>query len=238
MKKIKKIAFFVILVICIVIISMFSYIFFKGYSMYKSAIAEVSVVEKFTEIQESENFMTLEDVPEIFINAVIAAEDKRFYSHNGIDILSIGRAIKTNLKTQELTEGGSTITQQIAKNLYFTQSKQFSRKVAEMFVARNIEKNYSKDDILEIYININFYGSGYYGIYEASQGYFEKDPIDLTDYEATLLAGVPNAPSVYSPKVNLNLAERRQDVVLQKMIEANYLTENEKAIIQEEQVTK
>jgi membrane peptidoglycan carboxypeptidase len=206
--------------------------------MYKSAIAEVSVVDKFTEIQESENFMSLDDVPEIFTNAVIAAEDKRFYIHNGIDIFSIGRAIKTNLKTQELTEGGSTITQQIAKNLYFTQSKHFSRKIAEMFVARNIEKNYSKDDILEIYININFYGSGYYGIYEASQGYFEKDPIDLTDYEATLLAGVPNAPSVYSPKVNLNLAERRQDVVLQKMIEAGYLTEDEKTEIQEEQVTK
>ena len=79
---------------------------------------------------------------------------------------------------------------------------------------------------------------GYYGIYEAAHGYFEKDPIDLTDYEATLLAGVPNAPSVYSPKVNLNLAERRQDIVLQKMVEAGYLSEDEKTKIQEEQITK
>jgi membrane peptidoglycan carboxypeptidase len=238
MTKFKKILLKLILIILIILISIFSYIFFKGYTMYKSAIEEVSVTKMFTEIQEEENFTKLDEVPEIFINAVVAAEDKRFYSHNGIDLLSIGRAIKTDLITKDLTEGGSTITQQIAKNLYFTQSKQFSRKIAEMFVARNIEKNYSKNDILEIYININFYGSGYYGIYEASQGYFEKDPIDLTDYEATLLAGVPNAPSVYSPKVNLNLAERRQDVVLQKMIEAGYLTEDEKNTIQQEQITK
>ena len=91
---------------------------------------------------------------------------------------------------------------------------------------------------LKIYINTNFYGSGYYGIYDAAWGYYEKDPIDLTDYEATLLAGVPNAPSVYSPKVNLNLAEKRQDVVLQKMVDFNYLTEEEMKEIQEQQITK
>jgi membrane peptidoglycan carboxypeptidase len=206
--------------------------------MYKTAIKEISISDRISEIQDEENFITTDEVPQIFIDAVVAAEDKRFYSHNGVDLLSIGRAIKTNLKTHELTEGGSTITQQISKNLYFTQEKHFPRKIAEMFVAFDIESEYSKKEILEIYININFYGSGYYGIYEASQGYFEKDPIDLNNYEATLLAGVPNAPSVYSPKVNLNLAERRQDVVLEKMIEAGYLTESEKTKIQEEQLTK
>lgn len=137
-----------------------------------------------------------------------------------------------------LQKDGSTITQQIAKNEYFTQEKELYRKAAELFVARDIEKNYKKDEILEIYYNTNYYGSGYYGIYEASMGYYEKAPIDLTDYEATLLAGVPNAPSVYSPKVNLNLAERRQDKVLEKMVKAGYLTETEKQEIQEQQITK
>ncbi len=206
--------------------------------MYKSAIKETSIKEKFSEIQSQENFATIDEVPDIFIDAIISVEDKRFYRHNGIDLLSIGRAIVTDIRTLDFTEGGSTITQQIAKNEYFTQSKNFYRKVAEIFVARDIEKEYDKNDILEIYINTNFYGSGYYGIYDASMGYYEKEPIELNDYEATLLAGVPNAPSVYSPKVNLNLAERRQDVVLKKMVEAGYLTNKEMIEIQEHQITK
>jgi len=206
--------------------------------MYKQAIKEEPITEKITAIQNQENFLTLDEVPDIFINGVIAVEDKRFYSHSGIDLFSIARAIKTDINSKELAEGGSTITQQIAKNLYFTQKKHFTRKIAEIFIAKDLEANYSKNEILEIYININFYGSGYYGIYDASQGYFEKDPIDLSNYEATLLTGVPNAPSVYSPKVNLNLAERRQDVVLQKMVEAGYLTKNEMKEIQEQQITK
>ena len=235
MKKTTKI---ILLVLLISFASIFGYTFFKGYSMYKSAIKEASIKEKFSEIQSKENFKTINEVPDIFIDAIISVEDQRFYRHNGIDFLSIGRAIVTNLKTFDFTEGGSTITQQIAKNEYFTQSKNFYRKVAEVFVARDIEKEYDKDDILEIYINTNFYGSGYYGIYDASMGYYEKDPIELNDYEATLLAGVPNAPSVYSPKVNLNLAERRQDVVLKKMVEAGYLTNKEMIEIQEQQLTK
>ena len=238
MKKTTKIILIILLVLLISFASIFGYTFFKGYSMYKSAIKEASIKEKFSEIRSKENFKTINEVPDIFIDAIISVEDQRFYRHNGIDFLSIGRAIVTNLKTFDFTEGGSTITQQIAKNEYFTQSKNFYRKVAEVFVARDIEKEYDKDDILEIYINTNFYGSGYYGIYDASMGYYEKDPIELNDYEATLLAGVPNAPSVYSPKVNLNLAERRQDVVLKKMVEAGYLTNKEMIEIQEQQLTK
>lgn len=215
-KTILKILIFILTIVSIIII----YFVSKGYSMYKEAVSDFPLTERISKIQSQENFCKLEDVPEIFVNAIVAVEDKRFYIHNGIDILSIGRAIKTDIKDRALTEGGSTITQQISKNLYFTQKKHFTRKIAEMFLAKDLERNYTKKDILEIYININFYGSGYYGIYDASHGYYEKDPSELTDYEATLLAGVPNAPSVYSPKVNLNLAERRQDVVLQKMVEA------------------
>ena len=233
-KKIK----IIILIILVVILGVIIYIWTKGYNMYKEAIAEETIESKFSKIQSMDNFTKVNEVPDIFIKAVVAVEDKRFYEHNGVDLLSIGRAIVTNIKTFDLTEGGSTITQQIAKNLYFTQAKHFSRKVAEVYVALDIEKNYSKDEILEIYINTNFYGSGYYGIYDAAEGYYEKEPSELTDYEATLLAGVPNAPSVYSPRVNLSLAEQRQSVVLEKMVESGYITQEKADKIESQQITK
>jgi len=238
LKKLKKFIIIFLLLIIFIILITCGYIFGKGYDMYKKAISEISVKDRITAIQNQENFTKINQVPHIFIDAIVAVEDKRFYNHKGVDILSIGRAIKTNIKSKDLTEGGSTITQQISKNLYFSQAKHFTRKIAEIFVAQDIEKLYSKEEILEIYININFYGSGYYGIYDAAQGFYEKNPIDLSDYEATLLAGVTNAPSVYSPKVNLNLAERRQDVVLKKMVEAKYITQKEMEEIQENQITK
>ena len=238
MSKLKKIILIILTIIIIAILGVADYTFSKGYAMYKASIKDFPIKECFSEIQDQENFMSVDEVPDIFIDAVISVEDKRFYSHRGIDLLSVGRAILTDLRTLDFTEGGSTITQQIAKNEYFTQEKHFSRKVAEVFVARDIEKLYKKDDIIEIYINTNYYGSGYYGIYDASWGYYEKDPIDLTDYEATLLAGVPNAPSVYSPKVNLNLAEKRQDKVLEKMVNAKKLTQSEMKAIQDQQITK
>ncbi len=220
MPKRKKIILKIFTIIIAIFLIISIYLFSKSYFMYKESISEAPIEETISKIQNQDNFCKLEDVPEIFIDAIIAVEDKRYYKHHGIDFLSIGRAVITNIKDRDLTEGGSTITQQIAKNLYFTQKKHFTRKIAEMFLAKDLEKNYTKKEILEVYININFYGSGYYGIYDASEGYYEKKPSELSDYEATLLAGVPNAPSVYSPKVNLNLAERRQDIVLKKMVEA------------------
>ena len=159
MKKFKKVMLILLSVIASIVIITCSYVFFKGYSMYKTAINKKSIETTFSEMQSEENYTTLDKIPSTFTNAVIAVEDKRFYSHGGIDIRSIARAVKTNLKSKELTEGGSTITQQIAKNLFFTQEKHFTRKVAEIFAARGIEKQYSKEDILEMYININYYGS-------------------------------------------------------------------------------
>jgi len=238
MKKILKILVVLIAIVIFAFILQFIYTFIRGYSMYKTEIQEVSVKEKLSSIQSMDNFTTIDRVPKIFTDAIISVEDRRFYTHKGIDPLSIVRAVITDIKTHDFTEGGSTITQQIAKNQFFTQNKNVYRKVGEIFVARDIEKEFSKDEILEIYYNTNYYGAGYYGIYDAAMGYYEKQPSELTDYEATLLAGVPNAPSVYSPKVNLNLAEKRQDIVLKKMVDAGYLTESEMKKIQNEQLTK
>ena len=119
----------------------------------------------------------------------------------------------------------------------FSQKKTFYRKVAELFVVRKLEKNYSKDEILELYINNIYYGNGYYNIYDASMGYFNKKPSDLTLYEATLLAGVPNAPSLYAPTANEKLAKERQVQVLDAMVKNNYLSQDEANSVKAMQVS-
>lgn len=129
---------------------------------------------------------------------------------------------------------GSTISQQLGRILYFTQEKRFTRKVAELFVAFDLEKNYSKDEILELYINTIYYGDGYYGIKEACIGYFKKEPKDMTLSEASLLAGLPNAPSAYSPTKNIHLARKRQSVVLGAMAKYEYITQEQKQTIEKE----
>ena len=161
------------------------------------------------------------------MDAVVAVEDHRFEQHLGIDLIAIGRAAWNNLTSWSLREGGSTITQQLAKNMYFTQEKSFIRKIAEMFMAFRLESSYTKDEILELYVNSIYFGDGYYCVRDASQGYFGKDPIDMTDYESTLLAGIPNAPSVYSLTANPDLAEQRQQYVIQQMVKYGYISEGE-----------
>ena len=167
-------------------------------------------------------------MPKFYLDAVVAVEDHRFYNHGAIDPIAIARAIWTNIKAFELKEGGSTITQQVAKNVYFTQEKTALRKIAEVFMAFEIEKNCDKDAILEMYVNTSYFGSGYYGIKEAANGYYDKEPIDMNEYESSMMAGVPNAPSVYAPTKNPHLAAQRQRQVLEKMVRYEYITEEEK----------
>ncbi|MDO5557466.1 MAG: biosynthetic peptidoglycan transglycosylase [Clostridia bacterium] len=220
MKLLKKLLFLILLFVSIILLT---YVF-NGYSMYKRAITTMSINDKILFVRSNPNFTRLSDVPSYYKNAIIAVEDHRFYEHGTLDYISIGRATVSNLKSKKLVEGGSTITQQVAKNLYFiTETDVFSRKVAEVFVGFELEKNYSKDEILEIYINTIYFGDGYYNIKEASMGYFNKKPEKLSLYEATLLAGVPNAPTVYSPTVNLDLALSRQKKVISDMIKYGYL---------------
>jgi len=124
-------------------------------------------------------------------------------------------------------EGGSTITQQLAKNVYFTQEKKMTRKIAEIFMAIEIEKQCSKEEIFELYVNTSYFGDGYYCVKDASEGYFDKEPAEMNLYECTLLAGIPNAPSVYAPTKNPELARQRQGQVIRKMLKQKYLTEEE-----------
>ena len=168
------------------------------------------------------------------VAALIATEDVRFRNHSGIDIPSLFRVgIKTVMLQRHSQGGGSTITQQLAKNLYFTQERSFIRKAAEMFMAFRLEQTYTKDEILELYVNSIYFGDGYYCVRDASEGYFGKEPGEMTDYESTLLAGIPNAPSVYSLTANPDLAEQRQQYVLRQMEKYGYLDAQEaNAILQ------
>ena len=196
----------------------------RGYDMYKDAIAQVSLKDKVSEIRSKESYTVFSDLPETYTDAVLSVEDRRFYGHIGIDPIAITRAMVNDVKAGRFVEGGSTITQQLAKNLYFTQEKKMERKVAEVFMAFALERDYSKNEILELYVNTIYFGNGYYCIKDASEGYFGKEPEDLTDYESTLLAGVPNAPSKYSPTVNLELAEKRQEQVVERLVACGLFT--------------
>ena len=223
-KFIRK-TFLTILLVLSIIIGYFTY---EGYNVYKKAIEETSIEKKINEIkEETENYTTYEELPEDYINAVLAVEDRRFFEHNGINIISIFRAIITNFKAKKAVEGGSTITQQLAKNIYFNQKKELTRKVAEAFMAIEIEKNLDKKEIFELYVNTIYFGDGYYNIYDACHGYFDKEVKDMDLYESTLLAGIPNAPSVYAPTKNPELAKQRQKQVIRKMIKFKYLTQEE-----------
>ncbi len=201
-------------------------IVYQGYNMYKTAIDETSIKEKIEEIKEETNVYTkFENLPKEYINAVIAVEDRRFFEHKGVDIISIGRAVVTNLKEKKLAEGGSTITQQLAKNTYFTQKKEFTRKIAEVFMANEFEKACTKEEIFELYVNTMYFGDGYYCIADAAKGYFDKEVNEMNLHESTLLAGIPNAPSVYSPNANPELSRQRHSQVVRQMIKYEYLDE-------------
>ncbi len=228
MKKILNILLKVVLLIVVVIILFISTFAILGHIMYEEALEEVPIKDKVSEIQSKDNYTKLDDIPQIYKDAVIAAEDHRFYYHLGIDYVAIIRAIINDISFGQLKEGGSTITQQLCKNIYFTQERKLERKFAEIFMAAEVERVIDKDTILELYINTCFYGNNCDTLSEASRLYYNKEPNELNDYEATLIAGIPNAPSLYNPIKSEEKAKQRQKQVLNKMIKFGFLTEEEK----------
>lgn len=228
-----KTFFKIILIIIVVCVSIGIFAIGSGYDMYKEALDNMPLLQKVNEIKSDKNYVTIDKLPKIYLDAVVAVEDHRFNEHPGIDIIAIGRAAINDIKAFALVEGGSTITQQLSKNIYFTQEKSFIRKIAEVFMSFNIEKNYSKDEILELYVNTSYFGDGYYGVREASIGYFGKEPENLSASEAVMLAGIPNSPSNYSPTQNSKLAKERQKQVLDRMVKYGYISQEEANKIEE-----
>lgn len=201
------------IIIALTIIIFFSFMLITSY-IHKSVVADVEIESIINEIQSNSNYVQAKDINRTFLNAIVAIEDHRFYEHGAIDLISIARATLINIKNKEILEGGSTITQQLVKNVFLDMNQTFERKINEIFLVFELEKLYSKEEILELYVNVVYYGDGYTGIKAACNGYFNKQPKDLTEDEATLLAGLPQAPSLYALNNNYERAlDRQQEVI-------------------------
>lgn len=166
----------------------------------------------------------LSQVPEHLKDAFIAVEDVRFYDHAGVDPKGIMRAVIANITNKGVAEGGSTITQQLAKNAYLTQDRTYKRKIQEVFLALQLERKYTKDEILELYLNQIYFGQGAYGVQAAAKTYFGKDVKDLDLNECAMLAGIPKSPNYFSPLNNLQAAKEREAVVLDQMSKYGYIS--------------
>ena len=176
---------------------------------------------------ESKEWISLDSISDYLINATISTEDKNFYKHFGFDLLRIIKASYINIVNRATVQGASTISQQYAKNLFLDFEKTWKRKWDEMWYTLRIEDDYSKDEILEGYLNTINYGHGKYGIENASKYYFNKTASELSLAEASILVGIPKAPSNYSPLINYELSKKRQKVVLNTMVNNGYITQEE-----------
>ncbi|MER2120494.1 MAG: PBP1A family penicillin-binding protein [Solibacillus sp.] len=171
--------------------------------------------------------VNIEQIPEHLIHAVIATEDQKFYKHNGINVIGIVRAMTQNTLGGEIVAGGSTITQQLAKNVFLTQERTYTRKLKELILTKKIERTYDKDEIMERYLNQIYFGEGAWGVQRAAQTYFGKDVSELTLGESAMLAGLIKAPSILSPLKDMNISVQRRDLVLALMEKEGYITQNE-----------
>lgn len=171
--------------------------------------------------------VSIRDIPQDLQNATIAIEDAQFYEHGGFNLRGIARAIYVDLKSGELVEGGSSITQQLAKILFLTHDRTFSRKFQELLLTLKLETRFSKQEILEMYLNSIYYGYGANGIGSAAKIYFDKNASELTLAESAMLAGIPKGPSLYSPFGDMNKAKERQWLVLQAMVRNGYITQEQ-----------
>ncbi|WP_029543931.1 penicillin-binding protein 1A [Selenomonas sp. AB3002] len=189
-------------------------------------------------VHATENRMPVKisQVPKDLQNAFVAVEDNRFYEHMGVDPRGIMRALWSNLRGQSISEGGSTITQQLAKNAYLTQDRTLKRKVQEVFLALQLERQYTKQEILELYLNQIYFGQGAYGVQAAAKTYFGKNVEDLDLNECAMLAGIPKSPNYYSPTSNLQAAEERKSVVLDQMEKYGYINASQASKTKKEEM--
>ena len=199
----KKLLFKMIIILLVIITGFCGYYGYLGYQIYQDKIQEQSLSERVNQLKSKEDYVTLDQISPIYKEAVLESEDRRFYQHGPVDYYGLARAMFINITTFSFKEGGSTITQQLSKNLCLSFEKDLSRKFAEVFIARDLEKMYNKDEILEMYLNITYLGEGNYGIQAASQYYYHIDAIDLNKQQCDILVKTLKRPSVYNPsKVN------------------------------------
>ena len=174
-------------------------------------------------LPQPSRYVTIDAIPDNMRYAIIAMEDRKFYEHHGVDIEAVVRAFLVNMQSGEIEQGASTITQQLVKNLFLTGERTYTRKVEELVLSIFTEARCDKDEILEYYLNSIYYGGGYYGLQDASYGYFGKAPSELSLSECAMLAGMPQAPSANSPYKDYDAAVKRRNIVLKSMVAAGYI---------------
>lgn len=190
-------------------------------------------VSHFKESLESrvhrEKFVPYDKIPDLLKKGIIATEDRRYYDHGAVDIIGVARAFITNSMAGETLEGGSTIAQQTVKNIFLSNDRTMTRKLEELALAVQLERNYSKEEILELYLNTIYFGHGAYGVGEASRVYFGKEPKDLDLSQCAMLAGLPQTPSAYDPISHPQEGAKRMTTVLALMAQEGYITPEEAA---------
>ncbi|WP_100398065.1 transglycosylase domain-containing protein [Bacillus sp. FJAT-44742] len=178
--------------------------------------------------EEKRKYLPHDEIPIMFKHAFLATEDRHFYEHQGLDMSSVVRAFITNIQSQSIEQGASTITQQLARNLFLDHSQSYNRKLKEVLYAYQMEQEYSKEDILELYLNTIYFGNGVYGIETASEFYFDKPSQELAVNEIAFLTGIPANPTFYNPLTNFENTKQRQEWVLEKMTEYESISEEKK----------
>jgi len=233
-KKQRKNIFIAILglILCLTALTTITYFSVKGKITSYTASEPIIIYDKDENIvdylskQKGEN-ADIKEIPDYLQKAFISVEDRRFYSHHGIDVWRLGKAVLVNLSKGRIAQGGSTISQQLAKNAFLSNERTFTRKFKELIITLEIERVYSKDDILEKYMNEIYFGSGSYGVREAAKDIFNKDISKVNLAESAMLAGIPNRPSMYNPRKNLEAAIKRTHLILKLMLNQSYISQNE-----------
>ncbi len=225
-----KIFIFTFFSIIIIILSLYVYAFITpkfNINTSKSITYYDKYGNDLFQEREKNDYVELKNISDYVKNSIVSIEDKNFYNHKGFDYLRIAKAMLVNLKSKKLKEGASTISQQYIKNLYLTFDKTWERKIQEALLTLELETHYSKDEILEGYLNTIDFGAGNYGIKEASKYYFNKEPKDLSLAEASIIVGIPKNPSYYNPVTNYENAKERQKNVLISMVKNKYISKDE-----------
>ncbi|GAA0740526.1 biosynthetic peptidoglycan transglycosylase [Clostridium oceanicum] len=208
----KKILFLLLLIISIYVAGIYYIENFDSNNNYKLDHTLISQISR-----KHPNYVDSDNIPQSVKDAVVSMEDKRFYMHFGFDPISIGRSIYVDIKNKKIVQGGSTISQQLARNLFLNNKKSFKRKIEEIFLAIKLELNYSKKEILEMYLNIVYFGNEAYGVNSASKIYFGKNVSNISRKESAMLAGIIQSPNNYNPKKNYTKAMEREKIVLNVM---------------------
>lgn len=241
MKRFKRFILIVVFIILSAMVLIYTYGFLDRLDLSETREG-ITIYDINGKVMYESNFKknmqwtSIDEIPQIIQDGVVSVEDKRFYLHAGFDPIRLGKALISNIAAGSVVEGGSSITQQYAKNLFLTNDQTVTRKIQESFYTVRLEMQYSKKDILEGYLNTLYFGHGVYGIQSAAQYFFDKDMKDLTIAQMAMLIGIPNGPSIYSPYISMENAINRQHLILDVLQNSNTISEDEKQIALNEKI--